>query len=81
MKLPEDISNEDASFAAATTGVGIANSVFAAGTYELTVQDTLNRTILAGPTTITLNDSGYYGLLISDNVGGSTVDITQFDDF
>ena len=38
--------------------------------------------VLAGPTPITLNEGGFYGILITDSASDpGTVDLTLFDDF
>ena len=38
--------------------------------------------VLAGPTPITLNAGGFYGILITDSVvSGASVDLTLLDDF
>ncbi len=51
------------------------------GEYELTLRDSISTTILADPITFTLDEGGFYSVLITDSTGGSTVDITLFDDF
>ena len=40
-------------------------------------------TVLAGPTAVTLNAGGFYGILITDSVSapGAGVDLTLLDDF
>jgi len=54
---------------------------FLAGDYELTVRDSVAQNVLAGPTAITLAAEGYYGILVTDSVGGATADIALVDDF
>jgi hypothetical protein len=67
----------------AALGVGAisSNIAFSAAAYELTVRDGSTDTVLAGPTTVTLEAGGFYGVLITDSVGGGTVELTLLDDF
>jgi hypothetical protein len=51
------------------------------GDYEITVENPLTDTILAGPVPITVDEGGVYGILLVNGAGGSTVDIVLFDDF
>ncbi len=53
------------------------------GNFELTIRDGGTVNVLAGPTPITLNEGGVYGVLITESVSspGATVDLTLFDDF
>ncbi len=62
-------------------GGSVPNLPIAAAEYEITIRDGGTETVLAGPTTITLDDSGLYGILLTDSAGGATVDLTLFDDF
>jgi len=56
-------------------------AAFPPGDYEITVEDEITKAILAGPTPVTLEDGGVYGILIVNGVGGSTVDLVLYDDF
>jgi hypothetical protein len=51
------------------------------GDYEITVRTQGTTTILSGPTKVTLKDAGLYGIILSDNPNGTTVDMTLIDDF
>ena len=51
------------------------------GDYEVTVRRQGTLTIMSGPTAVTLKDSGLYGIILSDNPNGTTVDMTLIDDF
>ena len=54
----------------------------ALGDFELTVREGGTVNVLAGPTPITLNEGGFYGILITDSASDpGTVDLTLFDDF
>ncbi len=55
----------------------------AEGVFDVTMRDGGTETVLAGPTPITLNAGGFYGILITDSVGapGATVDLNLLDDF
>ena len=52
-----------------------------AGDYEVVVRPTGTLTIVAGPTPITLKDAGIYGIVLTDNPDGTTLDLTLIDDF
>jgi hypothetical protein len=49
--------------------------------FEVTVRIQGTQTIVSGPTPITLKDSGLYGIVLSDNPNGTTIDMTFIDDF
>lgn len=51
------------------------------GTYDLTLLDFTNGTVLAGPQSLTFANGGVYGILILDAVGGSTADVVLFEGF
>jgi hypothetical protein len=51
------------------------------GDYEIWVRNPITDTVLAGPLAVTMADGGFYGILVADAVGGSTVDLVLFDDF
>lgn len=51
------------------------------GDYDLTVKASTDGTTLAGPLPITIGSDGYYGILLSDGLSGSGVDISYLDDF
>ena len=51
------------------------------GDFELTIRGGGTNNVLAGPTPITLVAGGFYGILITDSVGGATVDVALLDDF
>jgi hypothetical protein len=38
-------------------------------------------TVVAGPIPVTLADTGFYGVLITDGATGSTADLVLIDDF
>ena len=50
------------------------------GSYELTIWEPVTSTVLAGPMPVTFAEEGLYGFLLTDNIGGSTVDVTPFYD-
>jgi hypothetical protein len=52
-----------------------------AGDFEVTVRVQGTLTIVSGPKLITLNDAGIYGIILSDNPNGTTMDMTLIDDF
>lgn len=52
-----------------------------AGDFEVVVRPQGTTTIVAGPTPITLKDAGLYGIVLSDNPNGTTIDMTLIDDF
>ncbi len=60
----------------AASGIAITQ-----GDFEVTVREGGTVNVLAGPTPITLNAGGFYGILITDSIGGATVDLTLLDDF
>ena len=51
------------------------------GTYDVLVYDPVTATVVAGPTPITIEGGGVYGILVTDSAAGSTADIVLFDDF
>jgi hypothetical protein len=51
------------------------------GDYEVTIEDALTATTIAGPQLVTLDDGGVYGFLLINGPDTSTVDIELFDDF
>ncbi len=55
----------------------------AEGDFDLTIREGSTETVLAGPTPITLNAGGFYGILITDSAStpGATVDLSLLDDF
>ncbi len=55
----------------------------AEGDFEVTMREGGTQTVLAGPTPITLNAGGFYGILVTDSLAtpGATVDVTLLDDF
>jgi len=53
----------------------------APGDYELTVRDPSTLAMLAGPQALTIGTDGYYGILLNDAAGGSTVDVSLLFDF
>jgi hypothetical protein len=57
------------------------NIAIAPGEYELTIRNAFLATLVGGPVTVTLNEGGFYSVLITDSTGGATVDFTLFDDF
>ena len=52
-----------------------------AGTFDVIVRTAGTQTIVSGPTPVTLKDSGLYGIVLTDNPDGATVDMTFIDDF
>ncbi|MEE8542619.1 MAG: DUF4397 domain-containing protein, partial [Gammaproteobacteria bacterium] len=52
----------------------------AEGGFDLTVREGGTQTVLAGPTPITLNAGGFYGILVTDSLS-ATVDLSLLDDF
>jgi len=59
----------------------VPNTVLAAGIHELTIRSAGTQTVLSGPTALTLDDSGFYGIIMTDGVGGATIDLLFIDDF
>lgn len=51
------------------------------GDYEITIEDPITSTTVAGPLAVTLDDGGVYGFLLINGPDASTVDIELFDDF
>lgn len=62
-------------------GGGVPNLRIAQGNFEITVRTAGIDTVLAGPTPIALNEGGFHTVLLSDSVGGATIDLTFLDDF
>jgi hypothetical protein len=52
-----------------------------AGDFDIVLRPQATQTIVAGPTRITLKDSGLHGIILTDNPNGATVDMTFIDDF
>jgi hypothetical protein len=52
-----------------------------AGDFDVVVRPQGTLTVVAGPTRITLKDAGLYGIVLSDNPNGTTIDLTLIDDF
>jgi hypothetical protein len=61
-------------------GTASPNIRMAPNDYELTVRSATG-TVLAGPVAISIETDGYYGILLSDPLSGSGVDITYLYDF
>lgn len=75
-----DIATEDPSIQ--FSAPGFSNRLgLAPGDFEITVQDDATDTILAGPAPFTVEDGGYYGILLLNSADGSTIDVSLFDDF
>lgn len=51
------------------------------GSFDVVVRTAGTLTIVAGPTPITLKDAGIYGIILTDNPNGTTMDMTFIDDF
>ena len=70
-------------FPTANLGPGgvFSGIVIPQGDFEVTVREGGTVNVLTGPTPITLNAGGFYGILITDSIGGATVDLTLLDDF
>ncbi len=63
-------------------GASLPGLAIAPGDFELTIRDGGTVTVLAGPTSMTLIEGGFYGILITDSLSDpSNVDLTLFDDF
>jgi hypothetical protein len=62
-------------------GGGSPNIAIAQGSFEITVRTGRTTTVLAGPTPISLDEGGFYGVLLTDSVGGATVDLIFLDNF
>jgi len=52
-----------------------------AGDFEVVIRPQGTTTIVAGPTPITLKNAGLYGIVLTDNPNGTTIDMTLIDDF
>ena len=52
-----------------------------AGDFDVVLRPQGTQTIVAGPTRITLKDGGLYGIILTDNPNGTTIDMTFIDDF
>lgn len=52
-----------------------------AGDWEAVVRLPGTQTIVSGPTPITLHNMGLYGIVLSDDPNGTTIDMTLIDDF
>jgi hypothetical protein len=67
---------------AATVLPGVASDVrMPPADYQLTVTVTGTTTVVAGPIPVSLADTGFYGVLITDGATGSTADLVLIDDF
>ena len=64
-------------------GASLPGLPIAEGDFEVTMREGGTQTVLAGPTPITLNAGGFYGILVTDSLStpGATVDVTLLDDF
>ncbi len=62
-------------------GAGVSGLRLEIGDYELTVREAGTANVLAGPQTVSISPEGTYSILLTDNAGGTTVDVTLFDDF
>jgi hypothetical protein len=51
------------------------------GSFDVVVRISGTQTIVSGPTPITLKDSGLYGIVLTDNPNGTTLDMNLIDDF
>ena len=51
------------------------------GDFEITVRQLATTAVLAGPLPVTIGVERSYGILLTDSVGGATVDITLLDAF
>ncbi len=52
-----------------------------AGDFDVVVRVQGTQTIVSGPTPITLKDAGLYGIVLTDNPNGTTIDMKLIDDF
>ena len=52
-----------------------------AGDFDVVVRTQGTKTIVSGPTRVTLKDAGLYGIVLTDDPNGTTVDTTLIDDF
>jgi hypothetical protein len=52
-----------------------------AGDFDVVLRPQGTKTVVAGPTRITLKDGGLHGIILTDNPNGTTVDMTFIDDF
>jgi hypothetical protein len=52
-----------------------------AGDFDVVIRAQGTLTILSGPTRITLKDAGLYGIVLTDNPNGTTIDMSFIDDF
>ena len=67
--------------AAATNFTSVSDVALALDDVEITVRQSGTTSVLAGPLSVTVATEGNYGILLTDSVGGATVDITLLDDF
>ncbi len=56
-------------------------SHFPPGTYDLYLRETTTGALLSGPTAITLDGSGIYGVLATNGPDTATATVTLYDDF
>lgn len=59
----------------------VVSATQVAGDFEVVVRPQGTTNIVAGPTPITLKDAGIYGIVLTDNPNGTTIDMTLIDDF
>ena len=52
-----------------------------AGDFDVVLRPQGTKTVVAGPTRITLKDGGLHGIILTDNPNGTTIDMTFIDDF
>ncbi len=52
-----------------------------AGDFDVVIRVPGTLTIVSGPTRITLEDAGLYGIVLTDNPNGTTIDMSFIDDF
>jgi Domain of unknown function (DUF4397) len=52
-----------------------------AGDFDVVLRPQGTKTVVAGPTRITLRDGGLHGIILTDNPNGTTIDMTFIDDF
>jgi hypothetical protein len=62
-------------------GSRVLNRRFETGAHEITVRDAETEAVVGGAVPVTLDDGGYYTILLTDTMGGGTVDVTLLDDF
>ena len=60
---------------------GVQAMGLAPGTYELWLRQYFTTTILGGPVTVSVDEKGLYGIFLSNNADGTTIDIKLIDGF